>query len=310
MEQEISGGYLWSPKVENSGARSQFYENMRLASPRDHVLSYAKGVIAFVGTVTEFAFSAAKPTEFANVGKQWAKEGWLLPVLWQRLSTPVRPKSVIAQLREHLPERYSPIQAKTGKGNQKAYLAAIDEAIYNIVLVQGYGSYLQDGVSLSSSRIGTDIREELDAQEERRIVLDPALSMTEKQQLVTSRRGQGEFRRNLCMIERGCRITGVQNQALLVASHIKPWRSCASSHERLDGHNGFLMTPHVDRLFDRGFIAFQDDGQILLSPRVSVHDIRSLGLFKALARNVGPFAQQQMQYVAYHRTEVFMSAVA
>jgi putative restriction endonuclease len=37
--QEIEGQYLWSPKTQSNGARSQFYDNMREASPGDLVLS-------------------------------------------------------------------------------------------------------------------------------------------------------------------------------------------------------------------------------------------------------------------------------
>lgn len=44
--QELSGGYLWSPKREASGARSQFYDNMRIAEAGDAVLSFSSGVIS------------------------------------------------------------------------------------------------------------------------------------------------------------------------------------------------------------------------------------------------------------------------
>ena len=32
-QQEIEGGYLWSPKTMRHGGRSQFYENMRATRP-------------------------------------------------------------------------------------------------------------------------------------------------------------------------------------------------------------------------------------------------------------------------------------
>ncbi|MFE8730531.1 HNH endonuclease, partial [Aeromonas hydrophila] len=82
------------------------------------------------------------------------------------------------------------------------------------------------------------------------------LNATEKQQLVKSRRGQGIFRANLEKVELACRVTGVTNTALLIASHIKPWSRCANNAERLDGNNGLLLSPHIDKLFDRGWITF------------------------------------------------------
>ena len=41
VREEVSGGFLWSPFRESGGNKSQYYDNMRLASPGDLVLSYA-----------------------------------------------------------------------------------------------------------------------------------------------------------------------------------------------------------------------------------------------------------------------------
>jgi hypothetical protein len=65
----------------------------------------------------------------------------------------------------------------------------------------------------------------------------------------------------------------VTNPWLLIASHIKPWRSCETATERLDGANGLMLTPDVDRLFDRGMISFSDDGAVLVSPALPAEDL-------------------------------------
>lgn len=80
MRQEVDGGYLWSPVSEANGARSKFYDNMRLATPGDVVLSYADARVGRAGIVTDFAISAPKPEEFGSVGAYWNSAGWLLPV--------------------------------------------------------------------------------------------------------------------------------------------------------------------------------------------------------------------------------------
>ena len=54
---------------------------------------------------------------------------------------------------------------------------------------------------------------------------------------------------------------------LLVASHIKPW-SISDANEKLDIHNGLLMCPNHDKLFDRGYISFDDTGRILISEKL------------------------------------------
>ena len=67
-----------------------------------------------------------------------------------------------------------------------------------------------------------EINEELEIQAEQNIANDAVLSDTEKRQLTLSRRGQGVFRKNVIIFEKFCRITGVANQDLLIASHIRP----------------------------------------------------------------------------------------
>jgi len=89
------------------------------------------------------------------------------------------------------------------------------------------------------------------------------LDATEREALVKARVGQGVFRANVARVEPECRITKVSNPAYLIASHIKPWRH-ASNEERLSAHNGLLLAPHADFLFDRGFISF-GDGRLLIS---------------------------------------------
>jgi hypothetical protein len=105
--QEIAGQYLWSPKTNSNGARNRFYDNMRSATPADLVLSYADGIIRYVGRAAEFAFTAPKPAEFGNAGANWNDEGWLLPVFWTPIEPPVRTRDIIAQLGPLLPSKYS-----------------------------------------------------------------------------------------------------------------------------------------------------------------------------------------------------------
>lgn len=111
--------------------------------------------------------------------------------------------------------------------------------------------------------------EESEEQVEQELRNRTDLNETEKLQLVKSRRGQGVYRQNLEGFERACRITGVTNRRHLRASHIKPWRA-STTFEKLDGNNGLLLSPHIDHLFDQGFISFADDGALLVSPEADV----------------------------------------
>ena len=67
---------------------------------------------------------------------------------------------------------------------------------------------------------------------------------TFRDQVVTSRRGQGVFRANVLLRESSCQVTRVDDSRHLKASHIKPWRDAADA-ERLDGSNGLVLSPHI-----------------------------------------------------------------
>lgn len=305
-KQEVSGGFLWSPKREANGNRSRFYDNMRLARVGDRVLSFARSRIEYVGTVAEMALSSSKPAEFRGSGSKWGEDGWVLPIAWQRLTRPVRPKDMLAELRPLLPTKYSPIHHEKGSGNQKAYLAEVSSSVFHLVMDASDTTLSGEDILVGSLANSSSFRNKLDDIAERSILEDQSISETERDRLIKARRGQGVFRANVCKIEKQCRLTGVRNSALLIASHIKPWRLCASAFERLDGHNGLLLCPNVDSLFDKGLLSFRDDGSVLISDALEDSDIELLGLSNAVERNVGPFSARQQAYLEYHRTHVFI----
>ena len=130
----------------------------------------------------------------------------------------------------------------------------------------------------------------------------PGLNDTEKAYLRLSRIGQGQYRKDLVVaFNSTCPITGITNQELLVASHIKPWKACTNS-ERLDKQNGILVSALIDRLFDRGLITFSEDGAIVISPRLSAEDRKKCGLDLASKINL---PERSLQYMQYHRAIEF-----
>jgi len=302
--QERSGGYLWSPKSERR-ARSLFYDNMRTAAPGDIVLSYAAGQIGRIGIVTDFAIEAPKPSEFGSAGAYWDFIGWLLPVEWFDASFAVRPKDLLDRLAPLLPETHSPIQAATGNGNQKAYLAEVDRAVVELVLEAAH-LRLADFRNAKPDHPASDFVSALDDEVEMGIKDAKSLDETTREQLTLARRGQGVFRRNVLEIEPVCRITGIEKATLLRASHIKPWRACESAQERLDGFNGLMLAPHADFLFDRGLIGFEDDGRVLFSSRLEDDDASKLGLRLAQPPPPRPFHRESGPYFQHHRVNVFI----
>lgn len=133
-----------------------------------------------------------------------------------------------------------------------------------------------------------------------RVVAPDDNPLTEREQLQAARIGQGAFRDALMILWKGvCPVTGVDNAALLRASHIKAWRE-ASNAERLDPFNGLLLCAHIDALFDRNLIAIEDDGQIRVSSLVSTDNRKRLGLDPNF--RIRGLTERHSLFLAYHRS--------
>jgi hypothetical protein len=96
---------------------------------------------------------------------------------------------------------------------------------------------------------------------------------TEAERLVIQRVGQDVFRDAL-MDYWGA---GITDPALLRASHIVPWADCTDA-QRLDVHNGLLLSALWDAAFDCGLVSFADDGTPRASPKLSQIARTALGL--------------------------------
>ena len=201
-----------------------------------------------------------------------------------------------------------------GNGLQSVYLTEISRgfAATLLSLIGAEAQRIADG-GREVSRVERDTpAPEPDIEEwERRVEVsidsDAAIPLTERTALVQARRGQGLFRDNVRSIEHACRITRVALPEHLIASHIQPWRD-SSNEQRLDGENGLLLTPTVDHLFDKGFISFENTGQLIVSPVADPASLKRMGIDRDARVNVGTFSQGQRQYLEFHRENVLRMA--
>jgi len=137
-----------------------------------------------------------------------------------------------------------------------------------------------------------------------RVMAPSDAPLTERERLQAARIGQGDFRNALIAAWGGvCPVAGVDHLEVLRASHIKPWK-VSSNAERLDPFNGLLLCAHVDALFDRGLVSFEDDGRMLISSTITSVNLARLGI--ATDQIMAGLDQRHAPYLAYHRGQCFI----
>lgn len=292
---EVRGSFMWSPKRNANGVRNQFYENMRQVSPGDVVFSFCDTRIKAIGVVTGEAQTGPKP-DFGSAGLNWAREGWFVPVDYCALNNQIRPKDHAAIIRPFLPTKYSPLQV-SGDGLQSVYLAEVPPPLADALIALIGPAYWDAFSTIASLRtpdqLGDDETEASEA---------TGAGPTFRDQIVRARRGQGVFRANVLLREDACRVTRVSEPRHLTASHIKPWRD-ATDAERLDGSNGLLLSPHIDHLFDDGYITFSASQDLVIVPEVRDTLLDAWGINAGV--RAGEFSREQNAYLEYHRANVF-----
>jgi len=309
---EVPGGYLWSPKRNANGARNPFYDFMREVSPGDVVFSFSDTGIKAIGIARSHAYECPKPLEFGKAGAYWETIGWRVDVKFQELIHVVRPVEQMHVLRRLLPGKYAPLQ-ESGQGLQGVYLTLLPAAFADALI----GLIGPEARNFAKAARMADAMEpaiavglaEWEEHQIAEINADASVPETTRLAVVLARRGQGIFKQNVQKIETSCRVTKVDQIEHLRASHCKPWRD-ATNAERVDGENGLLLTPAIDHLFDRGFISFENNGDLLVSPVAHRLSLERMGVDASQKLNVGAFSQGQRSYLDFHRDNVFLEARA
>jgi hypothetical protein len=280
---------------------------MREVSPGDLIFSFKDTRIVAIGIAQSYCWENPKPLEFGTAGQNWENVGWKVKVEFTELKNIIRPKDHMAVLGPYLPEKYSPLQPN-GNGLQSVYLTELPKPL--VEMLMGLIGQEVATLSLTAQTVKPVPADDLDYWEhklELDIVGDTSVRETERLAIVRARVGQGLFKERVSMIETKCRVTGVENPVHLVASHCKPWRD-STNVERLDGENGLLLTPSIDHLFDRGFIGFENNGKLIISPVAHRPSLERMGVETEQIVNVGGFSSGQKQFLDFHRNSVFLES--
>ncbi len=119
-----------------------------------------------------------------------------------------------------------------------------------------------------------------------------------------ARKGQGAYRKEVLKLCPVCPITLISDERILTASHIKPWsHKETTDYEKLDPYNGFMFSPTIDRLFDRGFLSFTDDKRSMLSPFISNMTYSMIGISDNKIYKHLP-TEGREEYLEFHRNNI------
>ena len=116
------------------------------------------------------------------------------------------------------------------------------------------------------------------------------------------RKSQVKYREELYNEFKCCPFTHIDEFKLLIASHIKPY-AVSTKKEQADPDNGLLLSPLYDKLFDKGFISFKNNGELLISDWLSPHN-KALISFDYSPKDL-LLNDQRIKYLEDHRENVF-----
>lgn len=119
--------------------------------------------------------------------------------------------------------------------------------------------------------------------------------------VIKVRNGQNTFRKDLIDYYGCCQLCGLKNHEILIASHSKPFTE-SEDDEAINFYNGLLLCPNYDKLYDKGLISFDDEGNILISSELSSSDKNILNLENVNKLELEP---EHIEFIQWHRDNIF-----
>ena len=127
-------------------------------------------------------------------------------------------------------------------------------------------------------------------------------NQTERQVTSTQRVGQHLYRKMLLKKWKNkCGVSGSGVVSILKSSHIVPYRD-SKREEKYDPENGILLSPNMDSLFDQNLISFKDNGDIIISNKLSSSDLQSLGVNSQM--KLSHVSNGMKPYLSRHRKNI------
>ena len=294
--EETKLGCIWAPKKNARGRTPFHWQTLTKVRPNDIIFSYHKKKIAAVGIAISKAYNADRPDSFPSkkylsqrrkrTGEGWNMKGRKVNVNYKFLDNHVDIKKIFEKIKNHLNYKHSPYSVNFKRGNL------------------GYLFYL-------NPLAAEIIRQEIDSKDS--ITVDQKISDADSEINISSgktdairkqkmRLKQGEFRINVLNLwNNKCCVTDLKekNPSLLVAAHIWPYMHCENNKQKIDRYNGLPLVPGYDKAFDKGYISFSDNGEIMKSNKIEVQELIKLGI--DLDKKISGLSSKHKFYLKKHR---------
>ena len=179
-----------------------------------------------------------------------------------------------------------------------------EDEILSLEVIRRYGIKSVQGPCRVPEQLSTYINESISREDEIADIEDVSdIGETEKLTIIKSRIGHGALKRRLTQKEGKCALCGLSDERFLIASHIKPW-SESTNTERLDLDNVLLLCPHHDAVFDKGYIAFDEDGKLIISNKL---DLETRVLLNLVDGKKIKLKEGSEKYIEWHRENLFIN---
>ncbi|MBO9679246.1 MAG: HNH endonuclease [Acidovorax sp.] len=276
--------FLWAPAyvVGNNGRKktNAGWEPVKEVNAGDVIFCNRDENIIYVAVARKAAYPAKRPPTRAF--DQWNDDGFQIDVDLTILTPAVSVAGFKAALMTIHNHECSPaLFTKTG-GTAQQYMVRLPLGAGALIL-----SYLGDAE--------VNVCEQVTLSKKGRLKEGGT-----REAVAQARVGQGQFRDDvLSLWQHACPVTGLSKPELLTASHIVPW-SLSNEIEKIDPNNGFPFSPALDKLFDRGYVSFNDHGRLLIKvSALDIQDLRCLGI--APDAKIRGLNAEQKAYLARHR---------
>lgn len=127
-----------------------------------------------------------------------------------------------------------------------------------------------------------------------------------------SREGAQTYRKKVIEHMPQCPFTKISDERLLIASHIKPYKTCINEdkvEEAIDYLNGLALSPTYDKLFDQGYITFTDKGELICGTQLTPYTWERLSINPNAKNVLRIYPEKREQYLDYHRKYVFQDDI-